>query len=164
MKEEYKDIVGYENLYQISTYGNVKSLKYGKERILKPAKTWDGYLQVDLYNQGNKKTHLIHRLVAMAFIENPQNLPQVNHKDEDKTNNRVSNLEFCTAAYNNNYGTHNQRMAESKSKQVLCIETGKIYHSAKEVQRELGFDNSNILKCINGKQKTAYGYTWQYVS
>lgn len=164
MIEIFKDIEGYENLYQISNLGNVKSLGNGnsnnsKEKILKPAKDKKGYLYVDLYKQGKRKTYKVHRLVAKVFIENPNNLPQVNHKDEDKTNNAVENLEFCDAKYNINYGTRNEKI----SKQLMCLETGKIYTSTREVQKQLGFSHSNISRCCNGKLKQAYGYTWCYV-
>lgn len=172
MEEIFKDIEGYEG-YQVSNYGNVKSLgndKTRKDKILKPAKTWYGYLRVGLWKQGKRKTHFVHRLVASAFIENPNNFCELNHKDEDKTNNIVDNLEWCTRLYNHNYGTINQRIAESntnhpnKSKQVLCVETNKIYPSTMEIQRQLGFNKSAISRCCNGKLKTAYSYTWQYVS
>jgi hypothetical protein len=169
MKEIFKDIEGYEGLYQVSNLGNVKALGNGgsnnsKEKILKLTKDKDGYLNITLHKQGKVKTYKIHRLVAMAFIENPNNLEQINHRDEDKANNHVTNLEWCTPKQNINYGTHNQRMAESKSKPVICLETGKIYTSTMDVQRQLGFDNSNISKCCRGKLKQAYSYTWQYVS
>lgn len=164
MKEIFKEIEGYENLYQISNLGNVKSLGNGnsnnsKEKILKPTKDKKGYLYVDLYKQGKRKTYKVHRLVAKVFIENPNNLPQVNHKDEDKTNNAVENLEFCDAKYNINYGTRNEKI----SKQLMCLETGKIYTSTREVQKQLGFSHSNISRCCLGKSKTCGGYTWCYV-
>ena len=155
--EIYKDIQGYEGLYKISNKGNVKSLgndRTRKERILKPTKNHKGYLQVCLCKQGKIKRFLVHRLVASAFIENPNNYPQVNHKDEDKTNNNVTNLEWCTNEYNINY---------SQSKQVLCVETGKIYPSAIEVERETGFSQGNISSACNGKRKQAYGFHWRYV-
>lgn len=168
MIEIYKDIQGYEG-YQVSNHGNVKSLKYGKERILKPAKVSFGYLRVDLSKQGKRKIYYIHRLVAMAFIDNPNNLEQINHKNEIKTDNRVENLEWCTNEYNHNYGTRNQRSGESntnhpnKSKQVMCVETSVIYPSTHQVERKLGFANTYISRCCNGKQQTAYGYHWKYV-
>lgn len=168
--EIWKNIEGYENLYQISTHGNVKSLKFGKERILKPVKDNKNYLQVCLSKQGKQKTHRIHRLVAEAFIPNHNNYEQINHIDEQKTNNASSNLEWCTAAYNINYGTHNQRMAESctnnpkKSKQVLCVETNKIYPSVNEVHRQTGFSKGNISSACNGKRKTCGSFHWRYVS
>lgn len=167
MKEIFKEIEGYENLYQISDQGTVKALgndRTRKDRILKPAKDKKGYLVVGLSKQGKLKTHRVHRLVAQAFIPNPQNLEQVNHKDEDKTNNQLTNLEWCTRLYNNNYGTRNKRIAESRSKQVLCVETGKIYHSIKEVHRQLGLSRGNISSACNGKLKEAYGYHWRFIS
>lgn len=157
MKEILKDIEGYEGLYQISNLGNVKSLISNK--ILKPKKDKDGYLMVNLYKQGKVKTYKIHRLVTQAFIENPNNYLEVNHRDEDKTNNYVTNLEWCTREYNNNYGTRNKKT----SKPVMCLETGKVYYSANEAARQTGFAQGNISLACNGKLKQAYGYTWKYV-
>lgn len=156
--EIFKEIEGYEN-YQISNLGNVKSLKFGKERILKPAKDKGGYLTVDLFKQGKHKTYKIHRLVAQAFIENPNNLPEVNHKDENPANNTIENLEWCTREYNINFGTRTEKC----SKQVLCIETGVIYPSTHQVERQLGFAQGYISNACNGKCKQAYGYHWKYV-
>lgn len=172
--EIFKDIEGYFGLYQVSNMGNVKSLGNGgsnasKERILKPSKDKKGYLMVWLHKDAKRKMCKVHRLVAMAFIENPNNFRELNHRDEDKTNNCVSNLEWCDRKHNINYGTRNQRVAESntnhpnKSKQVLCIETGKIYPSLSEVYRQLGFSQSNISNACTGKYKKAYSYTWKYV-
>ena len=116
MEEIWKDISGYEGLYQISNLGNVKSLNYsrtGKERILKPGTDKDGYLLVTLYKNRNKRPFKIHRLVAKAFIPNPDNKSDVNHKDENKTNNCVDNLEWMTRMENNNFGTRNERISKS---------------------------------------------------
>lgn len=165
MEEIWKTIVGYDE-YQISNMGNVKSLNYrrtGKEKILKPVKNTDNYAQVGLYKQGKRKCYLVHRLVAEAFIENPNNLPELNHIDEDKTNNAASNLEWCDSKQNINYGTRNQRVAEKLSKQVLCVETGKIYTSTHQVERELGFSKGNISSACNSRLKQAYGFHWKYV-
>lgn len=171
MKEIWKDVEGYEGCYQVSNFGNIKSLNYmqtGKEKILKGFKITNGYLAVNLSKDGKSKTHTIHRLVAKTFIENPDNLTQVNHKDEDKTNNRVDNLEWCCAKYNMNYGTRTKRQSEiltnyqKFSKQVLCVETGKIYPSVMQVEREFGFAGSNISAVCRGKGKTAYGFHWKY--
>lgn len=165
--EIWKDIEGYEGLYQVSNLGNVKSLNYkhtGKERVLKTAKDKDNYLVVGLYKEAKLKTHRVHRLVAQSFIPNSKNLPQINHKDEDKTNNCVENLEFCDRKYNCNFGTRNQRVAESNSKRVLCVENGVVYSSTMEVQRQLGFSNGNISSACNGKLKTAYGFHWCYIA
>lgn len=155
MIEIFKDIEGYEGLYQISNLGYVKSLRFGKEKILKPVKDGKKYLCVVLYKQGKHKMCKVHRLVAQAFIPNSKNLPQINHKDEDKTNNSVINLEWCDCQYNIDY---------SQSKQVRCIETGKIYSSTMEVEKQLGFSQSNISLVCNGKRKTCGGFHWKYVS
>lgn len=156
--EIFKDIKGYEGLYQVSNMGNVKSLGNGgsnsKEKILKPQKNYKNYLFVGLWKQGKRKFYLIHRLVAEAFINNPNNYEEVNHRDEDKTNNTIENLEWCTHFYNCNY---------SQSKQVLCVETGIVYPSTIEVERQLGFANSHISSACTGRLKTAYGYTWRYI-
>lgn len=170
--EIWKEIEGYENLYQISNHGRVKSLNYrhtGKEKIRKPTKRKDGYLKVVLFKQGKRKNYQVHRLVAQAFIDNSNNLPEINHRDEVKTNNCASNLEWCTNYYNINYGTRNQRVAESNtnnpntSKQVLCVETGKTYPSTHQVQRELGFNQGHISSTCNGKRNTCGGFHWRYV-
>lgn len=171
--EIYKDIEGFKGLYQISNLGNVKSLgnsQKRKEKVLKPAKNNRGYLYVCLCNQEIRKIYKIHRLVAEAFVPNPNNLPEVNHKDENKTNNADSNLEWCDHKYNINYGTHTERSAASRknnkkqSKQVMCLETGVIYPSTSEVEREFGFSRGNISAVCRGKTKTAYKFHWKYVS
>ena len=122
MEEIWKDIEGYEGLYQVSNMGRVKSVERMKwsgkcyykapERILKPRKNGGGYLVVMLSKNGKVKTCRVHRLVATAFIPNPNNLPQINHIDENKGNNHMENLEWCDSKYNNNYGTHNKRVSE----------------------------------------------------
>lgn len=161
-------ITGYEN-YEVRPNGEVINTKTGK--VLKPFKNTRGYLQVKLYNHNGYKYYYVHRLVAQAFIPNPENLPQVNHKDENTSNNNVENLEWCTAYYNSNYGTRNKRVAESKingknSKTVLQLRKDgslvRVWPSAYEVERQLKFDQSHISKCCNGKQHSAYGYKWCY--
>lgn len=166
--EEWKDIDGYEGLYQISNLGRVKSLKFGKEKILKPKKG-KGYLRIGLCKKGKYKHYYVHRLVASTFIENPYNLPQVNHKNEDKTNNSVDNLEWCTSKYNINYGTGHKRSAlnhinhPSFSKKVLCVETGIAYNSMRQAQRETGIAQQSISHCCLGKRKTAGKLHWKYI-
>ena len=114
MIEEWRPVVRYEGLYEVSNTGQVRSLdrfyyRLHKGKVLSPTKDRYGYLTVTLNCNGKSKTIKIHRLVAQAFLPNPDNLPQVNHKDEDKTNNNVTNLEWCTAKYNVNFGTRQER-------------------------------------------------------
>ena len=169
--ETWKKIAGYEGMYEVSDLGRVKSLgnnKSRKEKILKPWKAGNGYLQVNLCKDGQKKTPLIHRLVAEAFVPNPNNLETVNHKDETKTNNTVGNLEWMSRADNNNYGTHNKRSAEKRSKQVQMLDkqTGELlatFPSLMEAVRVTGIYQSDISKCCNGKYKSAGGYIWRYL-
>lgn len=184
MEEIWKDIEGYEGFYQISSLGRVKSLKFGKEKILKPCFAKNkGYAMITLCKNGENKGFNIHRLVAKAFIPNPDNLPQVNHKDEDKSNNVVwinddgsidydkSNLEWCDEKYNCNYGTRNEKGANTRlnyptiSKPVLALKNGIIYmyfKSTMQAQR-YGFNNSKISACCNGKGYTHMGYEWMYL-
>lgn len=126
-EEIWRPVVGYEGLYEVSSYGRVRSVdryvkacyeKYRlhKGKILSPGKDKDGYLFVVLSCNGKHKTITIHRLVSQAFIPNPDDLPIINHKDEVKTNNSVDNLEWCTAKYNANYGTRNIRVKETAIK------------------------------------------------
>lgn len=112
--EEWKEIPGYEGLYEVSNMGNVRNVR--RNKLLKLSKTTNGYIRVSLCKNGIKTGLTVHRLVAEAFIPNPYNLPEVNHRDEDKTNNRVDNLEFCDRKYNVNYGTRNIRAKETAIK------------------------------------------------
>ena len=165
--EVWKDILGYEGLYQVSDKGRVKSIGYGKERILKPANNGRGYLLVGLCKNNEKKHFLVHRIVAQAFIPNPNNLPEVNHRDENKENNRVENLEFCDRKYNCNYGTTKQRMIKKLSKTVLQYsKDGKFireWKSTKDIERNLGYSHSFISACCRGKYKSGYEYIWKYI-
>lgn len=171
MKNEvWQTIEGYEN-YQVSNLGRVKSLNYnrtGKEQILKPVKRKNKYLSVNLCKNGKIKNLLVHRLVAQAFLPNPKNMPDINHKDENKQMNIVSNLEWCTRKQNINYGTHNERVAKTLSIPIVQLtkngEYIATYQGAMQVEKDLGFNNSNISSCCNGKRKTANGYKWQYLS
>ena len=164
--EVWKDIEGYEGLYQVSDYGRVKRIGYKKERILKPGRLKNGYLQVILYKNGKQNHFLVHRLVALTFISNPNNLPEVNHKDEDKTNNKFENLEWCDRKYNINYGTHIQRRSEKRSKPVIQYSKSgefiKEWKSVIDVQIQFGYYHSSISRCCNEKRKSAYGFVWRY--
>ena len=188
MEEQWKDIIGYEGLYQISNYGRVKSLNYhrsGKEQILKPH-LWGKkkYFIIGLYKDGKCHQITIHRLVAQSFLDNTNNLPCVNHKDENPQNNFIwvnengsvdldkSNLEWCDIAYNNNYGTRNERCAKAninnpkRSKQINQYSLDgnfiRSFISAMKIQRELGYNQQDISQCCLGKRKTAYGFIWRF--
>lgn len=185
MEEVYKDIEGYEGLYQVSNLGNVKSFVdnngVAREKVLKPRINGRGYLHVDLCKNKKKKIYLVHRLVAQAFIENPNNLPIINHKDECKTNNIVTNIEWCTQKYNCNYGTgierhskamtNNQKLSKSLtnnpkiSKAVGAFKDGKLvlsFPSIMEAQRQ-GFNHGNVWSCCIGERKSHKGYEWRYL-
>lgn len=169
MKEIWKQIPDYPN-YMVSSNGRVKSLNYrgtNKEKILKPSPNTNGYYQISLCQNGKPTKHKIHRLVAYAFLPNPNNYPHVNHKDEDKTNNAVSNLEWCTAEYNNNYGTHNERTAKANSIPIVQFTKSgnyiKTWKSGKQAEQELGICGSSISSCCNGKKKSAANSLWKKV-
>ena len=155
-----KDIKGYEGLYAITSCGKVWS--YRSKKFLKSCKQSTEYLAITLCKDGTRKSYTIHRLVAEAYLPNPNNLPQVNHKDENKTHNYINNLEWCDNTYNINYGTRNKRVGRARSKTVICVETNIVYYSPTEVEQTLGIDASSIHKCCKGKRHTAGGYHWRY--
>lgn len=169
--EEFKDIEGYEGIYQISNLGNVKSLKFGKEKILKPVKNIKGYLYVNLRKNGKMKSMRVHRIVAQEFIENPLNLPEVNHIDENKENNKIDNLEWCDRKYNVNYGTMIERMSKTltnRNDQSIKIDQFtkdgrfiKTWCSSREAERN-GYRHGDIIKCCKGRRYSANGYIWRY--
>ena len=192
MLELWKDIPSYEGHYQVSNFGRVKSIKNDKARILKERYS-NGYVLVLLYKDGIAKSYKVHRLVAMAFIENSNNLTQVNHKDFNRKNNIVENLEWCSAKENiqhnfkkgnveniikhskelgEKYGGNKKAMNVLKmklSKKVCQIDKNtkqiiKVWNSSKEVERTLKIANSSISNCCLGKRKTAGGFIWKHWS
>lgn len=190
LPELWVNIKGYEGLYQISNYGQVKSVpRRGTDgRIIKPSFSGSGYLQTHLCSNGVCKSYLVHRLVALHFIDNPNNYPEVNHKDENKTNNYFENLEFCTRKYNENYGTkklrsvanhnykesalksaahHNYKIvAEKQAKAVLQFDLNnnfiKRWNSLHDIYRELNYSIGNISRVCNNKLNKVYGYIWKF--
>ena len=162
MEEIWRDIDGYEGLSQISNKGRVKSLKWGKERILKPLINSSGYLKVGLCKNGRVDQLQLHRLVAESFIANPENKPQVNHKDENKLNNCVNNLEWSTAKENSNYGSRNERLSRKILQYSKSGEFIKEWPGALEVERELNINHSNIAACCKCKRNFAGGFVWRY--
>lgn len=160
-----KDIINYEGLYGITMDGQVWS--YRSNKFLKPKVKNSGYLEITLSKNGIKKTCLIHRLVAEAYIPNPDNLPQVSHKDESRDNNCVDNLFWDTAKGNCNMPKHLKRKSKSHmnnatSKKVLCIETNIVYESLSEAGRAFNCTPQNIYRVCKGLTKTACGYHWRY--
>lgn len=192
--EVWKDIQGYEGLYQVSNFGRVRSLdkkvkcrggKYRlvKGRIMQPVHSGANYSAINLYKDKHHHMQYVHRLVAKAFIPNPNGYLEINHKDENKDNNNVSNLEWCDRIYNNNYGTHNARTSKTRksapkyakqsirngrkqSKPVIQLtldgKTINEYPSVAEAGRQNGFKKCAIANCCCGRQKTSYGFIWRY--
>ena len=173
-EEVWRDVKGYEGLYQVSNMGRVKSLgrkdRFGrviKERILEPAATHNGYLRVGLHVDGKRKMLRVHRLVCEAFHENPDNKSEVNHVNENKTDNRACNLEWSTRTENCNHGSRNERVAKALSKPIgqfsLDGKLIKVWQSACEARRQTGFDQGYVGAVARGKFKQAYGYIWKYI-
>lgn len=189
LNEIWKDVKGYEGLYVVSNLGRVKRVRSGRIRTQKIAK--NGYCQVNLSKNNQVKFYLVHRLVANAFIPNPNNLPQVNHKDENKTNNYIENLEWCTQSYNNLLGTGTERQNYSRHKndpQGLSWERAlkirdknnnvnsskrvyqydkkgnliAIFKSISEASRKLGISAGHICNCCKGIRNIANGYKFYY--
>lgn len=155
-----RDIKNYEGLYAVTSCGKVWS--YRKKKFLSPGLR-RGYKSVVLCNSEGKKNYVIHRLVAEAYLPNPDNLPQVNHKDENKLNNNINNLEWCSVKENINYGTRTQRMKKSQGKMVYCKEKKTIYESITAAGEDLGIRISNISNVCNGKQKTAHNLHFYFL-
>ena len=177
MQIEWQDIAGYIGVYQVSNTGDIKSLdrinEYGyhlKERVLKQTTDKNGYKRVYLTKHAKTKSFIVSRLVAQAFIPNPNHLPEVNHKDENKSNNRVNNLEWCTHKYNSNYGTRTARIIPQtidKTRTPIDQYTMdgvliKEWYSTNEAARTLGLVQQNLTKCCQGRRKSAGGYVWKY--
>lgn len=172
MIETWKDIIGYEGLYKVSDWGRIKSLYNYKRNgtdILKP-KIKRGYYQIGLRKNGKRKWFAVHRLVAQAFIANTNNYPCVNHKDENKLNNCVDNLEWCTVGYNNTYNNRISRVVEKTSIAVMQYsregEFIKEYTSISEAARENKIYPGTISGCCRHKKGfyTRGGYIWKYKS
>ena len=162
--ELWADIKGYVGLYQVSNFGRVRNIKTG--RILK-TRTGRDYYQLNLHRECKMKTYKVHRLVAESFIPNPKHLPIVNHKDENKLNNRLSNLEWCSAKYNTNYGTAKYRSAGRRGKPIVQYsKTGEYitwWKSAAEAAKHLnGVDKNHIYDVCKGKKKSHAGFVWKY--
>lgn len=174
MKEVWKDIRGYEGIYQVSNLGNVKRLfKDGKERLLLGKKDKDGYIVVILSKHQKKKFYRVHRLVAEAFVPNPENKSQINHKDRKKANNVVdlndldgetTNLEWVTSSENVMHCYKTGR--KTKKRSILQYTKNKEYisrwNSIKDASKSLRISANNISSCCSGRLQSAGGYLWEY--
>lgn len=168
--EEWRDIPGYEGLYQASSFGRIRSVphqikankdggtRYTCASIKKSAQGWHGYMWVSLCKDGKSKTHSIHKLVATTFIKNPDNLPAINHIDAEKTNNHIANLEWVSVKENQ---LHASQMG-LLGKPVICIETGTYFLNSRHAERQLGICSRNIRSACSGKVKSAGGYHWKW--
>jgi len=177
--EVWKDIKGFEGLYQVSNMGRMKILAHNNKRgykrkgkIMKLSLNAYGYKQVGISKNDKHYTRRVHRLVAQAFIPNPNNYPIINHKDEVKTNNKVSNLEWCTVEYNNNYGTRNARGSITKTNGLRCKKVAqldkkgnliKVWISSADAGRH-GYNQSDVSACCYGLKEQHKGYFWIYYS
>ena len=164
MMEVWKNvpIAEYSELYLISNKGRLKNVK--RDKIHAICLDSDGYPHYLLCNNKKRKAITAHRLVAMAFLDNPFNLPCVNHKDEDKTNNSVDNLEWCTTAYNNNYGSRLEKIINKRSKPIAQMLNGEIiavYKNSKIAEEATGIDFSKIRMVCRGVRQHAGGYEWK---
>lgn len=173
-KEEWRDVIGFDGSYRVSSYGRIWSNL--TDRILKPYSKPRGETMLILRKNGRSFRRFVHRLVAQAFIMNPNKYPEVNHKDENPRNNHVDNLEWCTHQYNNTYGTKIERalaktdyeeIARKNSKKVAQYDLNgkliRIWDSAREVMRVTGIDNSWVGKCCKGQCKSVGGFVWRHL-
>jgi hypothetical protein len=179
--ENWRDIQGYEGLYQVSNLGRVKSLdrvihykadehysvsfdKQVKGKIIRQCCS-NGYMILDLCKNGKIKNKTVHRLVATTFIENPNNHPVINHKDKCRSNNRVDNLEWCTQKYNNEYSNTQEKASSSRKMSIWQFDKSfnfiKEYESAADAERELGYSHISISECCRGEAKSYKGYIWK---
>lgn len=171
--ERWKPIDWIDSRYYVSDMGRIASKAHGSPKILRQWGSGKGYMKVEIAG----RCISVHRLVAIAFISNPNNLPQVNHKDENKANNRASNLEWCDQSYNINYGSRNERMvAKIKKTQIAKGQTSPVnaiddngrtahrFMSIQEAESKLGVNHANIIRCLNGKTIHAGGFRWERAS
>lgn len=178
MNEIWKDVIGLEGAFQVSNMGRIRSLdRYAKVcgggkrlvkgRILKPTRLQNGYYEAQFHYKGKRIIYLLHRLVALHFIDNPLSLPEINHKDENPQNNCVENLEWCTSKYNANYGTRNIRMMENREfvSVIQMDKNGNIinaWNKMSDACKHTGADIASMIRVCKGKQNTCVGYKWRY--
>lgn len=162
--EEWRPVHGYEDLYEVSDKGRVRSMR-GNRNILKPGHCGSLYNYVTLCKDGELKKLYIHRMVAEAFIPNPDCLPQVNHIDENKTNNTAANLEWCTAQYNNTYNDKAIKPKERKRRAVIAWnpdDNQTYWFSTISSAESVGFNQKSVWRCLHGLMNTHKGFRWFY--
>lgn len=160
--EQWKWVSDFEGLYEVSNLGRVR----GRRGCLKLCTQKNGYMFVTLYKNGKQHHSLVHRLVAQSFLSNPNMLPEVNHISEDKSDNTVENLEWCTHRYNHNYGTGHKRAAKKQGRKVIQMTTNgevvKIHDSVRSAARSVNRGHKDIRNVCNGYRKTSCGYKWRF--
>lgn len=178
--EEWRDVIGYEGIYQVSNLGRIKRLAHWKnqtikqspekytrrmlpEKIMSTNQKSGRYIGISLSKNKQAKTMSVHRIVAMAFIPNPHGYPEINHIDCNSKNNRVENLEWCDHKHNINHADRTAKAARACEKKVICQETGKIYESLTKAAESLGIQKSKISNVCHGKRKTTGGKHWAFV-
>lgn len=161
----WKPIPNYEGLYEISNSGEIRSLKprYKAVIYLKQTTSSKGYKTVSLAKNKIQRSFLVHRLVATVFIPNPNNLPCINHIDENKLNNNSSNLEWCSFHYNNTYGSRLKKSALSRGQKIRCVETGVTYNNSHVASKELGISQSLIWRCAAGKRNKTHNLHFEFI-
>ena len=168
MKEEWREVYGFNVLYEVSNLGRVRTKYnsgkvYGKEyTYLEPCDNGNGYLRFNWKSSHSTHTVYLHRLVAETFLENPNGYSDVNHIDENKHNNRVDNLEWCTHQYNCGYGTRNERVSSKRRLKIKCVETGTVYPSMREAANDYSVCVTAISNCLSGRAKSSCGKHWVY--
>lgn len=161
--EEWRDVRGYTGVYQVSNLGRVRRVAPDSTRVLKPWRHNAGYSCVTLSLNKKESKPLVHRLVAEAFLPNPANKPQINHINGVKTDNRVTNLEWCS---NRENALHSANVLGNEStipkRPVRCVDTGEVFNSARNAARAVGGCSQNIVKCCQGKRGHHKGLRWAY--
>lgn len=179
MREIWKDIPEFEDSYQVSNFGGFRSkdryakvcgggMRLVRGRVLKPQRCVNGYMEISCNREQQRRVFLLHRIVARLFVTNPNNYPEVNHKDEDIANCRADNLEWCTSKYNANYGTRTQRCLENNPQKRAVNQYTKDgefirrWGMIEEAARHVGVDGSAITRVCRGRQRTSKGFVWRY--